>query len=158
MTLTVLCGMPGAGKSTYASRLTGVVVLSADAYRTDRATTSGDAVFPELNRSIQVSLNLHRNVVVDTCALYAGSRMRYRLMAKEAHTTCELVVFTTPWWVCQTRDEARARAQRAQPKWLHYREAMAAAMGHIYTEPWDRITWVPGPSTAARVCWGTPER
>lgn len=136
-TLTVLCGLPGSGKSTYAAMLQatiGQTIVSADAYRKG---ASGRAVFDALYTQVHDALDAGRDVVCDVSALRSGDRAPLQAMGNARAASTELVFFCTPWHVCRARHERRPGAA-----WIDWRtKRQQAADAYIATrhEGWTRV-------------------
>jgi len=140
--LTVTCGMPGSGKSTWAvqqvvqERL--VYVVSADAIREHRA--SGSMVFDDMELSARRALRNGLDVIVDACALDPRTRNGWVRIAHELGASSRLVVFATPLAVCQQRDAARPLEQRARVDWLDCERKLERVFERVGLELWDRVT------------------
>jgi predicted kinase len=150
--LRITCGMPGAGKSTWASRQDGLV-LTADIIRTQGQNPG--YVFDQLYERCRAGLRAGQTVVVDTCAMRAGDRLTLRRFAVEARASAEVIVFTTPWHECKLRDHRRG-AQASKVAWHEMQTRMAEAMRVIPNEPWDTRTYVPTARRISEVCWSKP--
>jgi predicted kinase len=138
--LHVLCGLPGSGKSTLAPRLAAstpgsVVVLSADAVRTEHATPA--KVFAWLHQAAEKALAAHCSVVTDTCALRKYERARLLAVGRRAGAECVLTILTTPWQVCIERD--RARSLHSTVQWPPALELIRAAVSSAPREGWDVV-------------------
>lgn len=159
-TLIMLCGMAGAGKSTFAGRhfeLTQVV--SSDTCRAllcdgDRTQNVDPDLFDLFHFLIQKRLKLGRLTVADSTALYDFARRRLLDLAREAgYHTC-LLVFNVPRAVCLQRDQHRAR---------HVGEAeiclqdalLQEALLYIPREPWGQIHVLSETDTEVRFHWQT---
>lgn len=140
--LTVTCGMPGSGKSTWAvqeaakGRL--VYVVSADAIREHGAP--GSMVFDDMEMSARRALRNGLDVIVDACALDPRTRMGWLRMAREIGASSRLVVFATPLAVCQQRDALRPLGQRARIDWADAGRKVERVFERVGLELWDRVT------------------
>jgi len=105
-TITVTCGLPGSGKSHWASTAAALAyVVSADAIREHGA--DGHAVFESMELNARRALGAGIDVIVDACALDPSTRMRWQRLARELGAQARLVLFVTPVSVCRERDAAR---------------------------------------------------
>lgn len=153
--LHVLCGLPGAGKSTLALRLAhaarsesfaAVSVHSADAVRTERLEPA--RVFQELRRAVESALERGGLVIVDSCALRAHERTYLLALGRRAYARCELVLVTTHWQTCIERD--RARGPRASlVDWPSAMALFELTRRVVYVEGWDIVRCVDGSDGAA---------
>lgn len=144
-TLRVLCGLPGAGKSTLALRLareartsglSAVSVHSADAVRVERLEPA--RVFHELRRSVADALERGGLVIADSCALRAHERAWLLACGRRAYARCELVLVTTRWQTCIERDRARGpRASRVD--WPSAMALLELSRRVAYVEGWDIV-------------------
>jgi len=140
-TLTVLCGLPGSGKSTYAATL-GATVLSADAIR-ERGESAG-VVFGWLYIRARRLLAAGRDVVADTCALDVADRAALLALGRAAGARVELVYMRVDAEVCRARDAARAEGQRYRGEWNRARVKHSLSYNAVYREGFDRVTVVRG--------------
>lgn len=139
-TLTVMCGLPGSGKSTYAAlHRPKAALLSADDIRLTRA----NPVLVYATLFAQAGVLLRRtDVVVDTCALNARNRHALYRIGRDAHAYVELVILCVPWAECKRRDARRE--QRAPVDWVAYCKQGLATLRSVPSEGWDCVTYVPG--------------
>jgi predicted kinase len=137
VTLTVLMGLPGSGKSTYAARQRGAEVLTADAIRIANANAAH--TFIVLHSRLRELLAAGKSVIVDTCALQRNARARLQRIGRQHGARCVLVTFNTDWRVCRTRNAAR-RTGQALVDWPAARAQLAEAVRAVPHERWDRVT------------------
>jgi predicted kinase len=148
-TATVTCGLPGAGKSTWAvSHADYAYIVSADAIRERGA--DGHAVFEAMELNARRALAAGIDVIVDACALDPSTRMLWQRIARELGAASRLVIFATPLSVCQARDATRALEQRAKVDWLELSRKLDRLLERVALEQWDRVTCIPC------VCAGNP--
>jgi len=114
-TLYVLCGLPGAGKSTWArenaGRLQAVVVCSDDVRRDfeadGRDPRDGDSVFAEVERRARGLLRADRSVVLDATHI----QRRYRTYIQDVVSGIDVqrvaVWFVVSLEVCLQRNAGR---------------------------------------------------
>ena len=122
-TLLVLCGVAGAGKSTFARRL--VQEHSAQGLRTTsivssdycRALVCDDDNNQHVSRDafdllyyiVQKRLSQERFTIIDSTALQADTRHKLLEIAKLYHYNACLLVFNTSSVTCIQRDHTRTR-------------------------------------------------
>lgn len=118
--LIVLSGIPGAGKSTwatdYASKHNNTIVLSTDALRFE---LFGNYLIDRDNEKIMRSTLLERaraaakqnvDVVLDSAVVKNKGRMRWiNQLADAGFTYKELIIFEAPFDVCLERNRLRDR-------------------------------------------------
>ena len=140
--LTVTCGLPGSGKSTWALQQVAqerlVYVVSADAIREDGA--EGSVVFDDMELSARRALRNGLDVIVDACALDPRTRNGWLRIAHELGAGSRLVVFATPLAVCRARDAARPLERRARVDWLDCERKLERVFERVGLELWDRVT------------------
>lgn len=140
-TLTVLCGMPGSGKSTWAADYAALVdcrVISCDAVR---AGEDPAHVFNAAHARARALLGQGTSVVFDACSLQPQARARLLRVGREARARCELVFFCTPMLLCATRNSGRL--QPAYVSWIDVRAQARAAFRAVSSERWDGVRCVP---------------
>ena len=122
-TLLVLCGVAGAGKSTFARRL--VEERSAQGLRTTSIVSSdycralvcdddnnqrvSHDAFDLLYYIVQKRLLQGRFTIVDSTALQADTRHKLLEIAQHHHYNACLLVFNTSFATCVQRDHTRIR-------------------------------------------------
>lgn len=118
--LIVLSGIPGAGKSTwatdYASKHNNTIVLSTDALRFE---LFGNYLINQDNEKIMRSTLLDRaraaakqniDVVLDSAVVKNKGRMRWiNQLADAGFTYKELIIFEAPFDICLERNRLRDR-------------------------------------------------
>ena len=156
-TLLVLCGMPGAGKSTfaqsfieehYAQGLRETSIVSSDYCRAlvcDDETNqqvSRDA-FDLLYYILQKRMLQDRFTLADSTALLAHTRHRLLEMAQRTRYTTCLLVFNTDATTCIQRDRGRPRIVGEQV--IAYQEVLLRqTLSDIPKEGWQHICIVKG--------------
>lgn len=141
-TITVTCGLPGSGKSTWAASASPYAyVLTADAIRTHGA--NGRAIFEAMELNARRALRTGIDVIVDACTLDPDTRMRWRRIARELGVRSRLVIFATPLGVCQARNTTRPPGQRANVDWHELDRKFDRVLERVGLEEWDRVTVVP---------------
>ena len=134
LVLTQLCGLPGAGKSTYAAQLP-AVVLTADDIRTGADATRTMLV---LWKRVDKRLREGQSIVIDTCGLQTSARRRALAAGRRHGARCELVVLPTPVAECMRRNAARADPAPLTPELQRQFAALRTLVMH---EGWDSVTW-----------------
>lgn len=144
LTLTVLCGLPAAGKSTYAAELTartGAAVVSAD-----RIRNGGDpyAVSSLVYDQARRHLVAGRSVIADVCALRTAARMRLLHIGRGVPgVRCEAVMLCTRASVCRARDTARSDPVGIRYDWHRACQLATETARRLDFEGWDQVTYVP---------------
>ena len=133
--LTVLCGYPASGKSTYAATLTDCSVLSTDAINSGASVAE---VFKRMQTSAAFMLSQGEHVVIDACSLTGRSRREWLDIAKRAKAETTLVIMRTPYRVCRKRDAARGLAAVAGD-WEIRQADWKATMRNVHGEGWASI-------------------
>src|SRR5690242_20111617 len=96
-TLTVLCGPPGAGKTTWteANQTPGLVVCSTERLRVDRKLRAREgglvAYLARLRVKAERALRDGSDVLVDGCNTRAGDRSSWLRIARECNANTHLV-------------------------------------------------------------------
>jgi protein phosphatase len=114
LSLIVLIGVSGSGKSTFAARhFRPTEVLSSDIFRglvgddeTDQSVTRG--AFAALHAVAIERLKLGRLTVIDATSVQAGDRKPLLELARAHHVLPVAIVLDVPERVCAGRNEARA--------------------------------------------------
>lgn len=144
-TLYVLCGLPGAGKSTWAALLgPGPHIATADDIRLDDADARRAFVrlYTELRAELAPPQPPTKIVVADTCALRRFERLTMQRIGREACAYCVLVCFTVDFATCRTRDASRPAKERARVDWAHASKLREQAFVDARREGWDRVRYV----------------
>jgi protein phosphatase len=125
-TLTVLCGLPGSGKSTWgATHAESAEVFTLDDIRTEGADPR--SVMRAVVGRARAYLNLRRSVVIDGCALRPSERTSWLTVARAHWARPRIVLFDTPVSVCRARDAARPAGQRFGGDWAQAVKAWDAS-------------------------------
>jgi predicted kinase len=147
-TLWVLCGPPGAGKTTWteANPVAGRVVCSTERLRTDRKLRSREgglvAYLAGLRTKAQRALWLGSDVLVDGCNTRAGDRSTWLRIARECNASTHLVVFHTPLPTLLQVQIARGRDGADANKVRTYYQEWQRALVAVRTEGWGSTTHV----------------
>ncbi len=138
-TLTVLAGLPGAGKSYWCERNvdTNALLLSADRLR--RRIVSARALFGGMCRDASLALLDGRDVTIDACSLQRIDRAPWLAIAGRCEVRTRLVIIDTPAGLCAARDRARVRAVGRSAVFQRRFQKMICA---IPDEGWDEIEFV----------------
>jgi predicted kinase len=132
--LTVMLGLPGAGKSTLAQTLGGVI-LGADEIRTQNADPRKS--FIRLHALVKRHLKRGEHCIVETCNLDPGERSFLLGLAKQYRAKTRLIVFTTPVQLCRLRRAGEMQGY----DWGKAEKLYEKARVDIDREPWgERVT------------------
>lgn len=108
--IKVLVGVPGSGKSTWASNFIenrpNWIVLSSDAIREELQTND---VFATLRSQMEEALKCGRDVIVDATNVSRKNRRSYIAVANKYKAAIEAVVFAVPYEECLRRNASRDR-------------------------------------------------
>lgn len=138
-------GLPGSGKSTWASKVKDVVVISSDAIRvelfgTDDRKTNGEEnakVFAIAHRRIKQNLKKKKNVIFDATNLNKNRRKVFLRDIRESgidcYTQCRL--FMTSYEICEEQNQKR---DRVVPK-LDLQKLYTSFQPPHKSEGWDAI-------------------
>jgi len=139
--LTVTCGIPGSGKSTWVAANAGSsLVLSADILRTDR-TVDAWRHLEWMKAQALTALRAGRDVTVDICATDPKHRAQWLTLARWARARTRLVLFATPHTVALERNAARTHAVPTEDMARYIRD-FDAALTALQAEPWDEAIGV----------------
>ena len=137
--MTVLAGLPGAGKSTWAARNAGeALVVTGDDIRTGGADPN--AVFHRMREQARKALAEGRDVIVDACSLRKTDRSVWKSIASAVGASTELVVMRTPLSTCRIRDAARSHP--AGIDWARAFENLNELYRIAPREGWGRVRLV----------------
>lgn len=141
--LYMLVGLPGSGKSTFATELsynTGAIICSSDEMRItlcgdENSQNKNPDVFTMLHKKIKELLKLGRNVIYD--ATNISSKRRSAFLKTIGHIDCvkKCIIIATPYEVCIRRNLKR---QRRVPEAVIKRMYMNWNTPFVY-EGWDNI-------------------
>jgi len=138
--LTVLCGPPGSGKSTWAAANAGdAVVLTADAFRRNRNQ-------PMMNQLYGIMLlapdhlRQGKHVIIDATSAKADQRRVWLETARRANVPTRLILFTTPLDVCLERNAKRGR--QAVPPHIVRQHHTLIANANLDAEGWGQVITV----------------
>jgi len=157
-TLIVLCGMAGAGKSTFARQhFQPTQVVSSDTCRalicdSERNPQDDPDTFGLFHYIIQQRLKRSLLTVADSTALYDFARHRLLDLAREAGNHTCLLVFNVPRVVCLQRDQQRPR-HVGETEILAQEALLQDALQHMHREPWGQIQVLSETGAEVRFIW-----
>lgn len=112
----MMCGIPGAGKSTYAERLAkeeNYIVHSSDKIREEfgdvNDQSKNEEVFKLLHKRIKDDLNAGKNVIYDACQVKRKDRVAFLHEIQNISCKKICVLVATPWEYCLAQNFARDR-------------------------------------------------
>lgn len=151
LTLYVMCGLPGSGKSTWAekiAKITGAEIVSSDQirkelYGSEEIQGNPKEVFEEFDRRIRDALDRGKSVIADSTAMTRRDRASILSAGENAdRTVC--CVMDTPVEECKRRN---ANRKRVVPDYVYGKmqkkyEPPAVDEGFdgiiVYSETWQR--------------------
>lgn len=113
MTIFVMVGIPGSGKSTYSKKLedTGAVHISLDEIRNKQMEETGTVnekyIFSEGLNQLRKALNDGKDVICDSTNVYPSKRAVYLKEAKKYKAKCVAVFINTDKKTCLERNNLR---------------------------------------------------
>ena len=116
-TLTMMVGLVGSGKSTYAKQLakeTNAIICSSDAIREElcedeNSQDNNDEVFKILHSRIKENLKNGKNVIYDATNINFKRRRAFLSELRRIPCVKKCVVMATPFEVCCNQNESRDR-------------------------------------------------
>lgn len=143
-TLLVLCGIPGCGKSTFASRnFKASMIVSSDRCRllvSDSETNMAASreAFKLFHYTIERRLSLGRFTVADSTAITRRARGELLRTGKKYGFHTALLIFQIPEEVCLARNAARER--RVERSVItHMRQTLRQTLRHVHNEGFDQV-------------------
>ena len=140
--LTVLIGMPGSGKTTYAqTHSPPQAIISIDAcWERCYSSTGGEHLFWEL---LETQLSRNTDTVTDRTALDASTRARLLYRGHHHGYAVHAVLLDTPYSVCVYRDAMRETPFLSAVLRRCY-ETVTETRGQLLDEGFDRVTILTG--------------
>ena len=143
-TMTMFCGLPASGKSTYAEKLakeTDAIVLSSDAIRWELFGDETDQshnqkVFQELHKRTKEWLCAGRDVIYDATNISSKRRRAFLNELTKIDCIKNCVIIATPYEQCLKNNRDRARQV---PEWAIERMYRKWQTPHWF-EGWDNVT------------------
>lgn len=146
MTLTVLMGCPGSGKTTWARTSSGgALVCSTDLLRTEarlRAPGAVAAFLRRLESKAERALDAGRDVIVDACNVHDHERARWLRLARQCGAETKLVVCHAPTRALLDVQRARGSEGVPEAKVVAYAQAFERALGRVKGEGWVGVVHV----------------
>lgn len=146
MTLTVLMGCPGSGKTTWARERTGgALVCSTDLLRTEARLRAQGATVTFLRRleaKAERALDRGQDVTVDACNVHAHERARWLRLARQSGAETRLVVCHAPTRALLDVQRARGSEGVPEAKMVAYAQAFARALGSVKGEGWIEVVHI----------------
>lgn len=150
LTAYILCGPPGAGKSTYSSKLSHVenaTVISGDDIRFrlyGSAEIQGNwvEIHDEIERQVENASEQSKDVILDNTHYSASYRRNaIDLLRSYGYIKIEAVVINPPLETCLKRNSSRSRQV---PEYIikEMHTKFQSSLKHIDSEDFDRITYV----------------
>ena len=146
VTLTVLAGLPGSGKSSWAraqALVTGATLVSVD----DIRVAGADPAFTmdRARRRTVALLKSNADVIVDSCNIHARVRRTWLNIGRAIGARCTLMLIDTPVELCRSRNDQRPEAERvAAETYDRYLIAAQSVLADVNVEGWDEVTVVDG--------------
>jgi len=141
-TLTVLIGMPGSGKTTYAeAHFPPSAIISIDAcWERCYSGTEGEHLFWTL---LETRLSTHKPTVTDRTSLDASTRARLVYRGHQHGYAVHAVLLDTPYSVCVYRDAMRETPFLPAVLRRCY-EKVTETRGRLLDAGFDRVTILAG--------------
>ena len=116
-TFTMMVGLVGSGKSTYAKQLakeTNAIICSSDAIREElcgdeNSQDNNDEVFKILHSRIKENLKNGKNVIYDATNINSKRRRAFLSELRRIPCVKKCVIMTTPFEMCCNQNESRDR-------------------------------------------------
>ncbi|MFA5234740.1 MAG: ATP-binding protein [Sulfurimonas sp.] len=111
--LTILCGFPGCGKSTYVAGLqNGAIVICPDDFRVIMTgqnfyAPAEEAVWSAVKTAVRALLLHKYDVIIDETSLTVGQRAQWIGIANEWSSQIKCIWFNVPVEVCRARNTQR---------------------------------------------------
>ncbi len=133
-TITVMMGVPGAGKSTWCAHHTnGAHVLAVDSIKKGAKPS---AVFRVVARDAKLALIHGEDVIIDACSTRWKDRALWKNIARTYRARTRLVVVDTPPKEAARRDSLRENPVGSSET---YAKRMKYAKKRMLREGWDEI-------------------
>jgi predicted kinase len=115
--LTLMCGVPGSGKSTFAKQMAQgnpVTVLTPDDFRFELTgkwfhPPAEDTVWSIVKTTVRVLLRTQQSVIIDATTLTKHRRAEWVHIAKDCNVSCKVWALITPAELCIEHNAKRDR-------------------------------------------------
>lgn len=138
----MLCGLPGAGKTTLAKRLLdeNTVWLSSDKireefYGAEEEQGNAGVVFSKMKKRTIQALKEGKNVIYDACNINSKRRIGLLNEIKKINCVKKCIICATPYTKCIERDMSRSRVVKEHI----VRQMYLSWNPPYYYEGWDEI-------------------
>lgn len=144
--LTVLAGMPGAGKSHWRRNqprdaVRNCLTLDGGVFKGDDSRARMGKLYGAARRLLADGLD----VVADVTAVRSDDRAEWLALAATHGARATLVAFTTPVAVCVERNRRRPAGRRVPDERMAFYAGMHEALPRIASsEAWDEVVFVDG--------------
>ncbi len=146
MKLTVLAGLPGSGKSTWATAqalTTGAAVVTVDDIRVGNADPA--STINRARRRAAATLSAGADLIVDSCNVHAQVRRSWLNVGRAAGARCVLLFIDTPVALCRSRNQQRPVGERVSAEtYDRYLLAAQSTLAAVASEDWDEVSVVAG--------------